>query len=192
MSFALGVRTSIYNGKMRELRKKTGMSQYEIDDMFDMPKGTISRIETFKDYPTYEKLEDIAVLLGSTIEILFPEWLREQRLKISSYDATVMVEKLTLDSPEVLMLEAPDTLDLYDTELMKEELHKILGALSDREQTILTMRFGLDGMGEHTLQEVGDEFGVTKDRIRQIEAKALSKLRKHEGNNKLKEMYSGK
>jgi len=49
--------------------------------------------------------------------------------------------------------------------------------LTPREQRILRMRFGIDGAGDHTLEEVGKVFGVTRERIRQIEAKALEKLR---------------
>jgi RNA polymerase primary sigma factor len=52
-----------------------------------------------------------------------------------------------------------------------------LAELTPREQRILRMRFGIDGAGDHTLEEVGKVFGVTRERIRQIEAKALEKLR---------------
>jgi RNA polymerase primary sigma factor len=52
-----------------------------------------------------------------------------------------------------------------------------LAGLTPREQRILRMRFGIDGAGDHTLEEVGQVFGVTRERIRQIEAKALEKLR---------------
>jgi len=52
-----------------------------------------------------------------------------------------------------------------------------LDGLTPREQRILRMRFGIGGAGDHTLEEVGKEFGVTRERIRQIEAKALEKLR---------------
>ena len=63
--------------------------------------------------------------------------------------------------------------------LLRDQLRGILGELSPREQKILTMRFGLEYGITHTLEEVGKEFGVTRERIRQIEAKALEKIRKH-------------
>ncbi|MBI4837219.1 MAG: sigma-70 family RNA polymerase sigma factor [Candidatus Portnoybacteria bacterium] len=63
--------------------------------------------------------------------------------------------------------------------LLQDQLKDILTELSPREQKILRMRFGLDDGVTHTLEEVGKEFGVTRERIRQIEAKALEKIRKH-------------
>ncbi|OIP80524.1 RNA polymerase sigma factor RpoD [Candidatus Peregrinibacteria bacterium CG22_combo_CG10-13_8_21_14_all_44_10] len=69
--------------------------------------------------------------------------------------------------------------ELTNRQLIKENIHEMLQYLSPRERKIIEMRFGLrDGIG-HTLEEVGREFGVTRERIRQIEAKVLQKLREH-------------
>ena len=70
--------------------------------------------------------------------------------------------------------------------LLKERLKEILIDLTPREQKILAMRFGLDDGVTHTLEEVGSEFGVTRERIRQIEAKALEKIRDHRSLKKLR------
>ncbi len=70
--------------------------------------------------------------------------------------------------------------------LLKERLKEILNDLTPREQKILGMRFGLEDGVTHTLEEVGSEFGVTRERIRQIEAKALEKIREHGSLKKLK------
>lgn len=70
--------------------------------------------------------------------------------------------------------------------LLRERLKEILVDLSPREQKILAMRFGLEDGITHTLEEVGKEFGVTRERIRQIEAKALEKIREHEALKKLR------
>jgi RNA polymerase primary sigma factor len=70
--------------------------------------------------------------------------------------------------------------------LLKERLKEILVDLTPREQKILSMRFGLDDGITHTLEEVGKEFGVTRERIRQIEAKALERMREHRKLEKLK------
>ncbi|HUC87267.1 MAG TPA: RNA polymerase sigma factor RpoD [Candidatus Saccharimonadales bacterium] len=72
-------------------------------------------------------------------------------------------------------------------QLLKEQVASVLGLLTPREQKILRMRFGLEDGKSHTLEEVGLEFGVTRERIRQIEAKALTKLRKHRESKKLKD-----
>ena len=69
--------------------------------------------------------------------------------------------------------------------LLKERLEEILVDLMPREQKILSMRFGLEDGITHTLEEVGQKFGVTRERIRQIEAKSLEKIREHEKLKKL-------
>jgi RNA polymerase primary sigma factor len=67
--------------------------------------------------------------------------------------------------------------DLASRELLREQIRTVLGFLNDREREVLEMRFGLSDGKDHTLEEVGKSFGVTRERIRQIEAKALRKLR---------------
>lgn len=71
--------------------------------------------------------------------------------------------------------------------LLKEQLSEVLGTLADREQRVLRLRFGLDDGRARTLEEVGKEFKVTRERIRQIEAKALRKLRHPSRSKKLKD-----
>jgi RNA polymerase primary sigma factor len=71
--------------------------------------------------------------------------------------------------------------------LLKEQLIEVLGTLTDREQKVLRLRFGLDDGRARTLEEVGKEFNVTRERIRQIEAKALRKLRHPSRSRKLKD-----
>ena len=72
-------------------------------------------------------------------------------------------------------------------QILKEELSEIIATLTDREQKIIRLRFGIGGERQHTLEEVGNEFDVTRERIRQIEAKALAKLRKNKDTKKLHE-----
>jgi len=67
--------------------------------------------------------------------------------------------------------------DAAAVSLLPGEVAKVLKVLDERERTILCLRFGLDGGGERTLEEVAEHFGLTRERIRQIEARAMSKLR---------------
>ena len=67
--------------------------------------------------------------------------------------------------------------DAASRQLLKEQIRSALGVLSEREREVLEMRFGLQDGQDHTLEEVGKHLGVTRERIRQIEAKALRKLR---------------
>ena len=77
--------------------------------------------------------------------------------------------------------------DSAANQILKEQLSEIIASLSEREQKIIRLRFGIGGGRPHTLEEVGNEFDVTRERIRQIEAKALSKLRKNKETKKLHE-----
>lgn len=89
----------------------------------------------------------------------------------------------------------PDTLTPYEytsKEMLKRELDAVLETLTDREEKVLRMRFGLLDGRTRTLEEVGKEFGVTRERIRQIEAKALRKLRHPSRSKKLKDFTNGR
>jgi RNA polymerase primary sigma factor len=77
--------------------------------------------------------------------------------------------------------------DAASRELLKAHLDKVLGELTERERKVLLLRFGLEDGRARTLEEVGKEFNVTRERIRQIEAKALRKLRHPSRSRKLKD-----
>jgi RNA polymerase primary sigma factor len=81
----------------------------------------------------------------------------------------------------------PSPYDAASRHLLKEQMEEVLGSLSDREKKVLILRFGLDDGRPRTLEEVGKEFAVTRERIRQIEAKALRKLRHPSRSKKLKD-----
>lgn len=130
--------------------------------------------------------EEIAIEMGETIEKI------RQIIKISQ-------ETLSLETPvgasnEESSLGAfvkdektASPSQIAGRKLLQDRLKEIIITLSPREQKILEMRFGLiDGI-THTLEEVGQEFGVTRERIRQIEAKALERMRQHAGSKKLKD-----
>jgi len=112
-------------------------------------------------------------------------------LKISQ--ETVSLEKSVGDEDDSLLGDfikdedslTPEEQSAY--ELLRGDVGSVLDLLTPREQKILKLRFGLDGEWAHTLEEVGQEFGVTRERIRQIEAKALAKLRKSKDSKRLKD-----
>ncbi len=132
--------------------------------------------------------EEIAEAMGMDVEKV--EYVMRIKQDIASLDASVgrdgddeesvlgdFVEDSERDSPE----------DATANQILKEQIAEILTTLSEREQKIIKLRFGIGGGRPHTLEEVGNEFSVTRERIRQIEAKALSKLRKHKETKKLHE-----
>jgi RNA polymerase primary sigma factor len=81
----------------------------------------------------------------------------------------------------------PEPDDAASKQLLREQLRSILNSLNHRERQVLEMRFGLKDGQSHTLEEVGQAFGVTRERIRQIEAKALRKLRHPLRSRKLRD-----
>ena len=81
----------------------------------------------------------------------------------------------------------PMPMDVASFTLLREQLIEVMGSLTEREQKVLRLRFGLDDGRARTLEEVGKEFNVTRERIRQIEAKALRKLRHPSRSRKLKD-----
>ena len=83
--------------------------------------------------------------------------------------------------------DAPAPADAASLMLLKEQLNEVLSTLTDREAKVLRLRFGLEDGRSRTLEEVGKEFDVTRERIRQIEAKALRKLRHPSRSKKVKE-----
>ena len=129
--------------------------------------------------------EEIAAEMGIEVEKVY------HLMKISQ--RTVSLETPVGDDEDDSILaefikdekSTPPSLDAARI-LLRERLEEILVDLTEREQRILSMRFGLEDGITHTLEEVGKEFGVTRERIRQIEAKALEKIREHKSLKKLK------
>lgn len=118
------------------------------------------------------------------------EYVIKIKQDITSLDAGVGRDDGDDDSVLADFIEDEDSKPpeaLAADQLLKEQVEAILSTLSDREQKIVKMRFGLENGKSHTLEEVGQEFAVTRERIRQIEAKALAKLRKHKDAKKLHE-----
>ena len=118
------------------------------------------------------------------------EYVMKIKQDIASLDASVGRDGDDEDSVLGDFVEDEERVSPEDsaaTQLLKEQIAEILSALSEREQKIVKLRFGIGGGRPHTLEEVGAEFSVTRERIRQIEAKALSKLRKHKDTKKLHE-----
>lgn len=111
--------------------------------------------------------------------------------KISQETVSLETSVGESDDDSVLgdFIEDTDTLmpnQIASQKLLKRHIQEVLTELSPREQKILTIRFGLEDGVTHTLEEVGQEFGVTRERIRQIEAKALEKIRDNDKSKKLR------
>lgn len=125
------------------------------------------------------------------LEVDKVEHIMKIKQDITSLDASIRDDEE--DSVLSDFIEDEDTVSPEDSatgQLLKEQVKDMLSALTDREQKIIKLRFGLEDGKSHTLEEVGQEFSVTRERIRQIEAKALAKLRKHRDAKKLHDYIS--
>jgi RNA polymerase primary sigma factor len=128
--------------------------------------------------------EEIAEAMEMEVEKV--EHIMKIKQDIHSLDASVRDDEE--DSVLGDFIEDEDTVSPEESatgQLLKEHVKEMLSGLTEREQKILKLRFGLEDGKSHTLEEVGQEFSVTRERIRQIEAKALAKLRKHKDARKL-------
>ncbi len=125
------------------------------------------------------------------LEVDKVEHIMKIKQDITSLDASIRDDEE--DSVLSDFIEDEDTISPEESatgQLLKEQVKDMLSALTDREQKIIKLRFGLEDGKSHTLEEVGQEFSVTRERIRQIEAKALAKLRKHRDAKKLHDYIS--
>lgn len=130
--------------------------------------------------------EEIAIEMGTNVEKIY--YLQKISQEIISLEAPLGDD----DDDSTLSELIPDNKNLAPTQmadlsLLREKIKEILTDLTPREQEILRLRFGLDDGVTHTLEEVGKKFGVTRERIRQIEAKALSRIRGHQRSIELEE-----
>lgn len=134
--------------------------------------------------------EEIAAEMGLDVEKV--HHIRKIAQKAVSLETPVGEDKDKQDSVLAEFIKDDKTIS-PNTEasrkLLKERLKELSDDLTPRELKILGMRFGLDDGVMHTLEETGEEFGVTRERIRQIQAKALEKLRKHKELKKIKDYY---
>jgi len=129
-------------------------------------------------------LEELAKGMGSTIAQV--RQVRELVKEPISMDMPIGEEGNVSLSDFVPDNNARSPLDAALEECLRDQVQSVLAGLSPREQKVLRMRFGIDEKSDHTLEEVGRDFKVTRERIRQIEAKALDKLRRAHRRRELK------
>lgn len=148
-------------------------------------KYTQIKRQLFQDLGREPLPEEIAAEMGESVDKI------RQIMKISQ--ETLSLEAPVGDEDEESSLgefiedkKTVSPAQVAARKLLRDRLKDILTDLSPREQKILEMRFGLRDGITHTLEEVGQEFGVTRERIRQIEAKALERMRQHKASKKLK------
>lgn len=186
----LGFRGGFFNKALQDARKKRGLFQPQVAERVSAILGRpissaiVSQYETLRAFPPPDVQEAIATVLGRPAQELFPAWLTELRqerafkeLPLVSLSALTRgaVKALQAFNPE-MVVDVEEVVESSPAELT-DAIDKALSSLSNREKRVLELRFGLHGERKHTLEEIGRGFGVKGERIRQIESKALRKLR---------------
>lgn len=188
-----------YNARLIDARKAKRWTQKDLSQLTSISTSYLGHIETLRAIPSQQMMDEICSALGLSEDYLFPLSLMEA-LRDGLFDHRVaeLEEKQIIRLTEARRAgllprgitedEALEAVDrALDRDLLKEKLPDVLGSLAPREQKVLELRFGLNDGRSRTLEEVGKEFHLTRDRIRQIESKALRKLRHPSRSRQLKE-----
>lgn len=149
-------------------------------------KYTQMKRRLFQELGREPLAEEIAIEMGVSVDKI--RYIQKISQEVISLEAPIGEEDEESTLSELIRDDkSPTSSQLISRVLLKNKLGEIMSDLSPREQEILKMRFGLEDSITHTLEEVGKKFNVTRERIRQIEAKALEKIRKHKKFDELEE-----
>lgn len=193
-AFQVGLKQSIFNEAMRSARIGLGLRQSDLAKKCGTTGCTISSIEGFRQYPTEKMQSKISKVLGQPQEKLFPKWLELYKLQTSTVTKVIEYVPNEIMWSEKPLLDFPKSVEeeVEEGVISNTILKAMQKVLNEREIRIIKMRFGLEGYRQHTLEEVGKEFMVSKERVRQMEAKALAKLRKGEARPMLRELLENR
>lgn len=150
------------------LSRASGVSPSRIGEILNLKKSGMT---------TKEQWRSAVIKISETLRCLPEDIVPPAHVKLALKNNRASVE---LSAADIGLL--TNSVQLPDAELMQNEarqvLQKLISTLTPREERVVRMRFGLDGHGEQTLEDVAKQFGVTRERVRQIEYKAFRKLKK--------------
>ena len=185
------------NGLLRDAMKASGLSCKAVAALAGVNRNYLYALGGLRINP-YKKgsltpikaAAAIAAALDKDMEEIFPPSLYvvdiPRRIE-KRYDSLEVVSLLEAKQQKLLKFSTHEGEDFIQQNDVRRVLDEAMGTLIPRHEKILKMRFGLDGKGIHTLGAVADAFGVTKERIRQVEAHALRKLRHPDRSVAIKE-----
>lgn len=181
------VTMQLRNNRMLELREAKGWTQTEAALACLVSQSAWCELETLRGKPTvwgggWRSRQRVRVWSKAALKIadafdVTPEWLWPEEVQAVAGGRHAV--KVGADEALALMGEMREPLELQPVPgELRAEVRKVLATLTPREEKVLRMRFGIGEKSDHTLEEVGQDFEVTRSRIRQIEAGALRKLRR--------------
>lgn len=199
--FEIAVKARAKHGLIYKYMTEHGLTWLEMAEKIGISTGTFSKIIHFRwapteNYQNKEVAKKLCNFFHCNLEEILPNELAQQ-IKNNSEIAELLQEEQTVykevDVEYLSYDEAPQSILAYQENFNKqidfrETIEKVLKTLTPREERIIKLRFGIGDEVEHTLEEVGKEFGVTRDRIRQIEEKAIRKLKHPARLRNLKEI----
>lgn len=179
------LRLITHNARLVDARRAAGWTQQDFAKITDLKIKYIQDIENLRIIPRDGHMGEISDALNLPKDYLFPPFLME------AIQEGVFGQRVTeLEEPKIISLTEArragllpegnaedEAIEAADQTLLKERIPELLEKLAPRERKVIELRFGFDGEGCKTYEQVGQEFGVTHGRIRQIEHKALRKLR---------------
>ncbi len=185
MAIEIGIKAIPYNLAMRQARREANLTQGQLSEMTGIHPSQISGIERLCQPVNERQATEIALVLGYDIDYLFPLETRQFRsVQTRSIEFVTIVESLDalpLEELETLCLPNPER--VFESKELTEMIRTTVKTLPLREQAILNYKFGLDGQEPMTLEAIGDKMGITRERIRQIQDRAMRRLR-HPGRSR--------
>ncbi len=191
----LRMRLIIQNNRIKEELKAQGYTMGRLSKKIKLSYSLLSKVINLHRVPSENQIIAIAIALGKPIEYLFPDILLEGTARGLFQNRTKLldeeqVKQITRPLQSLLQItdgsfEAMEK--QADMGLLHKQIDEVLSTLTPREQRVLQLRFGLEDGRSRTGEEVAKEFGVTRERIYQIERKALRKLRHPSRSRRLKD-----
>ncbi len=125
-------------------------------------------------------MEELATKMGMALNKVIEIMAATEKTEVVSLDTPIDEDGKTLLLEVIEDKTKPSPADIVFLQLLQDQISDVLSSLSERDKTIIKMRFGLDGEHPHTLDEIGKKLGITREGVRQIETKILSRLRKRQ------------
>jgi len=175
------------NNLLLEKRESLGFTQLQMAEYCDVSLGIYSNAERLQHIP-FEQAEKIALMIGTTIEKLFPNWLELFGDVVNNKNNYLLLDNSYIQK-QIENREAFGSKKLL-TESFHTDLDRALNSLGGRGKEVIKLYFGVNGSEQMSLREIGEKFNLTRERVRQIKERALRILR-HSTRSKILSKYLG-